>query len=155
MQLHNLKRITPRHHDKIVGRGGKRGTTAGRGTKGQKARSGHRIRPESRDAIKRLPKKRGYRFLPAVGRAIAVPLARLKYNFVAGEVVSPASLSAKRLISAKTLRRGTVKLIGSTSLTVALVVENCLITPSAKKIIEKAGGKVLAAKTKTVTSHAK
>lgn len=151
MQLHQIKRNHPRHRDKIVGRGGKRGTTAGRGTKGQRARSGHRIRPEIRDVIKRLPKKRGYRFMPAVGRAIAVPLARLKSNFSVGEVVSPSSLCAKRLISAGTLRRGTVKIIGSTPLVIALTIENCLITPSAKKAIEQAGGKVIARQ--VPTSH--
>jgi large subunit ribosomal protein L15 len=43
----------------IVARGGKRGKTAGRGTKGQKARAGHKIRPEIRDVIKRIPKMRG------------------------------------------------------------------------------------------------
>ncbi len=141
MQLHQIKRNQPRHRDKIVGRGGKRGTTSGRGTKGQKARSGHRIRPEIRDVIKRLPKKRGYRFAPAVGRAVAVPLAHLRSHFASGEVVSPTALAAKRLISAATRRRGTVKIIGTTSLVAALTVENCLITPAARKVIETAGGK--------------
>ena len=46
---------------KRVGRGGKRGTTSGRGTKGQKSRSGHRIRPAERDLLIRIPKLRGYR----------------------------------------------------------------------------------------------
>ncbi|MBI4136288.1 MAG: hypothetical protein HY481_01940 [Candidatus Vogelbacteria bacterium] len=62
--MHQLKRQHPRQRKKIVGRGGKRGTTAGRGTKGQKARAGHRIRPAIRDVIKKLPKRRGYRFRP-------------------------------------------------------------------------------------------
>src|SRR3989344_3427584 len=44
---------------KRIGRGGKRGTTSGRGTKGQKSRSGHRIRPAARDLLIRLPKLRG------------------------------------------------------------------------------------------------
>jgi len=43
-----------------VGRGGKRGKTAGRGTKGQNARAGRKKRPELRDIIKKLPKRRGY-----------------------------------------------------------------------------------------------
>ena len=44
-----------------VGRGigSGKGKTAGRGQKGQKSRSGHRIRPAVRDMIQRLPKLRG------------------------------------------------------------------------------------------------
>ena len=53
--FHRLKRKAPR-----VGRGGKRGTTSGKGTKGQKARAGHRIRPAERDLIIRIPKLRGF-----------------------------------------------------------------------------------------------
>lgn len=59
MQFHNLKRNTPNKKSKQVGRGGKRGKTSGRGTKGQNARAGRKKRPESRDIIKRVPKLRG------------------------------------------------------------------------------------------------
>lgn len=59
MQFHALKRNTPNKKSKQVGRGGKRGKTSGRGTKGQNARAGHKKRPELRDFIKRLPKLRG------------------------------------------------------------------------------------------------
>jgi ribosomal protein L19E len=44
---------------KRVGRGGGRGKTSGRGTKGQKARAGHRIMPAIREQLKKLPKMRG------------------------------------------------------------------------------------------------
>jgi ribosomal protein L15 len=59
MQLYQLKPIHPRISQKRVGRGGKRGTFSGKGTKGQHARAGHRIRPAERDFIQRLPKLRG------------------------------------------------------------------------------------------------
>lgn len=59
MQLHELKSKTPRKKSRQVGRGGKRGKTAGRGTKGQNARAGRKKRPELRDFIKRFPKLRG------------------------------------------------------------------------------------------------
>jgi|SRR3989338_3782879 len=59
MQFHNLKSKTKRKHSRQVGRGGTRGKTAGRGTKGQNARAGHKKRPEMRDIIKRVPKLRG------------------------------------------------------------------------------------------------
>jgi len=59
MQFHNLKRKTPNKKSRQVGRGGTRGKTAGRGTKGQNARAGRKKRPEMRDIIKRFPKLRG------------------------------------------------------------------------------------------------
>ncbi|MDO8565207.1 MAG: uL15 family ribosomal protein [bacterium] len=59
MQFHTLKRKTPNQKKKTVGRGGTRGKTSGRGTKGQNARAGHKKRPELRDFIKRVPKLRG------------------------------------------------------------------------------------------------
>ncbi len=62
MQIHNLKRVHKNKGDRLVGRGGRRGKTAGRGGKGQTARAGNKRRPELRDIIKRLPKNRGYQF---------------------------------------------------------------------------------------------
>ena len=62
MQIHNLKREHKNKKDRIVGRGGKHAKTSGRGGKGQTARAGNKRRPALRDIIKKLPKKRGYRF---------------------------------------------------------------------------------------------
>ena len=59
MQAHNLQRKTKRQKSRLVGRGGKRGKTSGKGTKGQNARAGRKKRPEIRDFIKRFPKLRG------------------------------------------------------------------------------------------------
>jgi len=59
MQWHTLKPRTKRKKSVSVGRGGKRGKTSGRGTKGQNARAGRKKRPEIRDFIKRFPKLRG------------------------------------------------------------------------------------------------
>ena len=59
MQYHNLQSKTKRKRSRQVGRGGTRGKTAGRGTKGQNARAGRKKRPESRDMIKKIPKLRG------------------------------------------------------------------------------------------------
>lgn len=62
MQIHNLKRVHKNKKDRVIGRGGKHAKTGGRGGKGQTARAGNKRRPELRDIIKRLPKKRGYQF---------------------------------------------------------------------------------------------
>ncbi|MFZ2484968.1 MAG: hypothetical protein WAX80_03155 [Minisyncoccia bacterium] len=59
MQFHNLRSKTKRKRSRQVGRGGTRGKTAGRGTKGQNARAGRKKRPEMRDIIKHFPKLRG------------------------------------------------------------------------------------------------
>jgi ribosomal protein L15 len=59
MQFHTLKRKTANKKSRQVGRGGTRGKTSGRGTKGQNARAGRKKRPELRDFIKRVPKLRG------------------------------------------------------------------------------------------------
>ena len=59
MQFHTLRAKTKRKYARQVGRGGTRGKTAGRGTKGQNARAGRKKRPEWRDIIKRIPKLRG------------------------------------------------------------------------------------------------
>jgi len=62
MQLHQIKPLNKRKSKRRVGRGGKRGTYCGRGMKGQRARTGAKVRPEIRDLIKKIPKIRGYRF---------------------------------------------------------------------------------------------
>lgn len=59
MQFHDLKAKTKRKYSRQVGRGGTRGKTSGRGTKGQNARAGRKKRPEMREIIKRIPKLRG------------------------------------------------------------------------------------------------
>lgn len=76
MQIHNLKREHPNKKDRIVGRGGKHAKTSGRGGKGQTARAGNKRRPELRDIIKKLPKKRGYQF-QSVRKIIVLPSGRV------------------------------------------------------------------------------
>lgn len=76
MQIHNLKRKTKNKKDRIVGRGGKHAKTSGRGGKGQTARAGNKRRPELRDIIKKLPKKRGYRF-NSIHRALILKKEKL------------------------------------------------------------------------------
>ena len=53
MQIHTLIPKTKNTKTMIVGRGGKRGKTSGRGGKGQTARAGNKRRPELRDFIKK------------------------------------------------------------------------------------------------------
>ncbi len=107
MQSNTLAPKTPRISTPRVGRGGKRGKTSGRGTKGQDARGGHRKRPEMRDILKKLPKRRGHgknRSRTVRPQVVYSPvnLAALDKAFNAGDTVSPAvktASSASRLIA--------------------------------------------------------
>ena len=95
MQTHQIKRNTPNRDRRYVGRGGKRGKTSGRGTKGQNARAGRKIRPVIRDLIKKLPKNRGYKF-KSIRKVVLVDKAKLKTLFKDGEKVTLAEVR-KRL----------------------------------------------------------
>ena len=98
MQTHNLKRKTPNKETKIIGRGGTRGKTSGRGGKGQTARAGNKKRPEWRDFIKRMPKLRGYSFQSIKGvnsPVIAINLDIINSVFKDGATVKPSTLFAQ------------------------------------------------------------
>lgn len=149
MQLHELKRITPNKKKKLIGRGGKRGKTSGRGHKGQKARAGHCIRPELRDTIKRIPKLRGYgknrartvnssKVIPVV-----VNVAILEKSFEKGEKINPVLLMEKGIIEKKGGKIPTVKILGVGNLTKSFTITDCLVSKTTKEKIEKAGGSVL------------
>lgn len=145
MQQNNLKRHTPRTRSAQVGRGGKRGKTSGRGTKGQKARAGHKIRPEIRDLIKKLPKLRGRgkNYLKSIQeKPFAVNLSELDLAYSAGETVSPRTLSDRRLVGTKGGKYPPVKILAKGELSKKLVVSGCAVSASAKEKIEKAGGEV-------------
>ena len=150
MQIHSLKRKTPNYKAAQVGRGGKRGKTSGRGTKGQDSRSGHKKRPELRDFIKRFPKLRGEgksgglkSFVP---RAVPVALSTLEKNFKAGERVEPATLIKKGLVERTEGNFPRIKILsnkaGVGEITKALVVSGVEVSASAKAALEKAGGTV-------------
>jgi len=148
MQIHQIKRRTKNKKQAAVGRGGRRGKTSGRGTKGQKARSGHKLRPEIRDIIKRLPKRRGY----GKNRALTVDpsgrvphvvnLSRIEIVFKAGEVVSPETLVSKNILRKEKGRLPKVKILGDGTLSKAVVISGCTVSLPAKVKIEKAGGSV-------------
>ncbi|KKS77354.1 MAG: 50S ribosomal protein L15 [Parcubacteria group bacterium GW2011_GWC1_43_11b] len=142
MQIHDLKPKTKQKKSRQIGRGGKRGTTSGRGTKGQSARAGNKKRPELRDIIKKLPKLRGYRFSPNSGNALPVNLATIDKKFVSGEEVSAKTLLEKGLIDSKKGKMPAVKILATGTLTKALNFQGLKVSASALAKIEQAGGKV-------------
>ena len=143
--LNSLKRVTARAKAR-VGRGGKRGKTAGRGTKGQDARAGRKKRPEMRDIIKKLPKRRGYgknRGRTVDGTkpdAIVLTIERLEALFDAGSEVSMRSLADKGVMRARKMTP--VKIVGGGSMSKKLSLKGIAVSASARGAIEKAGGTI-------------
>jgi len=142
MELYQLKPIHKKKRPKRVGRGGKRGTYAGRGVKGQKARAGRRLKPAIRELIKKYPKLRGYRFKPKKEILAIVNIEVLEKKFKTSEIVSPKTLLEKKIIGRIKGRIPKVKILAKGKLTKALTIEGCLVSKSAEEKIKKAGGTI-------------
>lgn len=145
--LHSLTRTTERKSMR-VGRGGKRGKTAGRGTKGQSARAGNKKRPELRDIIKKLPKRRGYgknRAYTVDGTlpdAVALTLTKLDASFASGAEVTQKACADLGLVKGRGKRQPAIKIVGTGDITKKLTITGILVTASARVAIEKAGGTI-------------
>jgi large subunit ribosomal protein L15 len=145
MKLHDLKPAKGSHKRRTrVGRGisAGQGKTAGRGTKGQGARSGGTKAPYFEGGqlplVRRLPFKRGFTNLFRIVHQ-EVSIAKIAEAFPKGGEVTPASLAAKLLI--KDADKPVV-VLGQGELKVAVKVSAHRMTMSAKAKIEAAGGSV-------------
>lgn len=132
MQLHEL--TTPRKSEKSrVGRGiaAGQGKTAGRGTKGQKSRTGYkapkRIPGMMSASDYRLPKRKGFKSHRDV--VTSVTLSQLDHAFSDGETVTPDALVAKNVI--KSYNRAGVKVLATGKLTKKLKFEEMLMSEKA------------------------
>ncbi len=146
MQTHNLKRQHPNKKSQQVGRGGTRGKTAGRGTKGQNARAGHKKRPEIRDFIKRIPKLRGRGKNSNTTRQtkpMPINLGDINKIFKDGSVVSPQTLVKAKMLSMTAGDLPRVKILATGALDKKITVKDCAVSATAKAAIEKAGGSVV------------
>src|SRR5262245_40216368 len=139
--LHNLKKpANSTHRKKRVGRGQSSGTgkTAGRGGKGQKARSGNMnfegFEGRQMPLQRRLPQY-GFKNIFRVEYA-PVNVGRLETAFEAGATVTVETLLEKGVLSKKM----PVKILGNGELSKKLVVRAHKFSASAKEAIEKAGG---------------
>ncbi len=142
MQFNNLKRKTENRPTTLLGRGGKRGKTSGRGGKGQTARAGHKARPEMRDTIKRLPKLRGYAFKSYQARPVVINVGDLNLLFSNGDVVNPKTIVISGLAEMAANKNPRIKILGGGEVDKKLVISDCLVSKEAKAKIEKAGGQV-------------
>jgi|SRR3989344_1589371 len=145
MQSHTLKRNNPNKKGKTIGRGGTRGKTAGRGTKGQNARAGHKKRPEIRDFIKRIPKLRGRGKninTSIQTKSFVINIGDLNKIFKTGDIISPQTLV--KLSKTKTVSGNSpkIKILGTGTLDKSLTIQGCEISASARAAVEKAGGSV-------------
>ncbi|MES2087772.1 MAG: 50S ribosomal protein L15 [Patescibacteria group bacterium] len=145
MQSNTLQRVHPNKRSIQVGRGSKRGKTSGRGGKGQTARAGHKVRPELRDMIKRVPKLRGRGkniFQSFQSRALPVNLDLLEKHFGAGETINPETLATKGLIEMRKGDTVKVKILGTGEITKKFTISGCAVSASARTKVEKAGGTI-------------
>ena len=141
LKLHHLSPAPGSKKKKIrVGRGegGRRGKTAGRGTKGLKARSSLRPGFEGGQTplAMRLPKLKG--FTNPNKEEFAIVNVSAFDGFDAGSEVTPESLRDAGLIRHK----GRVKVLAEGELDKALTVKAHAFSAAAREKIEEAGGKV-------------
>ena len=122
------------------GPGSGNGKTAGKGHKGQNARSGGGVRPGFEGGqlplYRKLP-KRGFKNRFAVNYAI-INVAALN-RFEDGAVVDAEALKAAKLVRKEL---DGIKVLGEGELTKKLTVKATVFSASAKEKIEAAGGKI-------------
>jgi len=145
MKLHELKPDPGAHKKRHrVGRGisAGQGKTAGRGTKGQKARTGGAKGPYFEGGqlplVRRLPFKRGFNNIFRIEYQ-EVNLTKLAEKFKAGEAVTPESLVARGVI--KDADKPVV-VLGNGDLSSKLAVSAHRFSASARQKIEDAGGSI-------------
>jgi len=143
MKLHELSpAIGATREVKRIGRGhgSGNGKTAGKGHKGQWARSGGGVRPGfegGQTALARRMPKRGFNNIFATEYAI-VNVSDLEARFENGAVIDEVALVESGLVK-KTLDG--IKVLGNGDITKSFTVKAAKFTAAAAEKIEKAGGK--------------
>jgi len=143
MNLHDLRPTPgsrPKPARKGQGIGSGLGKTAGRGHKGQNARSGGGVRPGFEGGqmpLQRRMPKRGFTNAPFKKDIVAVNLDKLN-GFENGTEVTPETL-----LEAKVIKKTSdgVKILGHGKLEKSLTVKAHAFSKSAVEKIESAGGK--------------
>ena len=145
LHLDNLEKITKKR--KRVGRGGSRGGTSGRGSNGQRSRSGGKTRVGASfeggqmPLTRRLP-KRGFKSRNRVEFEL-INLKELEILFETGQTVSREQLIESGII--KGCRGTKTKLLADGEITKSLTVNVDAASFAARESVEKAGGKVILA----------
>lgn len=144
MNLHNLTKINKKGKKRLgQGHGSGRVKTAGRGTKGQKARNKVSLSFEggALPLIKRLPFRRGkdrnhsYKNTPVIVNIKALELLK------AGTVVDIKALVSAKIVKEEDANEYGVKILGDGKLTKSYTVKLPISKRAAEKV-KKAGGSV-------------
>lgn len=142
LKLHHLRPAPGAKTEKTrVGRGeGSKGKSAGRGTKGTRARNQVPVGFEGGQVPihMRLPKMKGFKN-PFRTEYQVVNVARIAELFPEGGHIDVAALVAKGAVRKNEL----VKVLGQGDITIAVTVEAHKFSDSAKSKIEAAGGTVV------------
>lgn len=144
----SLNNLRPFDNSKVAkkrvgrGNGSKWGTTAGRGSNGQKSRSG--VGGLKRLGMKKLvlstPKMRGFQSLAT--KPAVVNIEDLAKHFTKGGMVTVDALKALHLIPSS--HRAGVKVLGTGAIDVAITIKGCTVSKSAADKITAAGGQIKA-----------
>jgi large subunit ribosomal protein L15 len=143
----NLGTLRPpegsRKKRKRVGRGdgSGHGGTAGKGSKGQNARSGHSVRPNFEGGqmplSRRLP-KRGFK--NPMRRIIAIVNIEQLKRFTEGTIIDRETLSSVGLVTRKA---DAVKVLGNGEIKFPLSLKVDMVSRGAREKIEAAGGSII------------
>lgn len=147
MELHKVIKIKGNNtKSKRRGRGvgsGKGAHTTGSGQKGQKSRQGNSIpfgfEGGQVPVFKKLPSIGGFRN-PTTKKILALSMSILNI-FEDNSSVTPANLVEQGLI--KSIPKDGIKLLATGTLTKKLTISGFMFSQNAKKMIEKAGSKIL------------
>lgn len=144
MEIHNLPKTTEKKLRRLGrGHGTGRGKTAGRGTKGQKARGKILLSFEggALPLVKRLPFLRGRGRNKVIKRhPLAINIAKIT-SLPTKTTVDVETLIKYGIVKAEAKKSG-VKIIGNSKIETAYNVR-VPVTSAARRIIERAGGKIL------------
>ncbi len=140
MQINTLK-ARKLKTKKRIGRGGTKGTYAGKGMKGQKSRSGYSRRPTWEGGrttlIAATKKNRGFKSRNPKNQIVSLDI--LEKKFKDGDVVDFSSLLKFKIVKKTSIP---VKILSVGKLTKKLTIQDVLISATAKEKIIKAGGEV-------------
>ena len=144
MKLETLQKITKRKQKRLgQGHGSGRGKTAGRGTKGQKAKGNIPLSFEggALTIIKRLPFMRGKGKNKSFKRGPIIVNVKVLNLLKKGTIVDVKSLIENKIVDSEYAKKHGVKILGDGDLNVSLIVK-LPVSKGAFKKIEKAGGRV-------------
>lgn len=145
MDLSNLPKLKTRGKRRVGrGHGSGRSKTAGRGTKGQKARGKIKLTFEGGivPLIKRLPMNRGKDKNKSLKKKPIIVNVKFLNLLAVGSIVDIEFLVNQKIVDVEAREVG-VKILGEGQLQTPLTIK-LPVSKGAKQKIEKAGGKVLA-----------